>query len=291
MEEKIKERSIESEDQDFLKTRNDLLILAIDDEPKMLRLLHRAIEEAVPGAKIRDFSLGSTALGAITKEHLKPDVIFTDIQMPRPDGLELAVKLKNIVPKARIVFVTGYDEYAVDAYRLHASGYVLKPVDAGRIREELTNAAVYVPETSKKLQVRCFGNFEVFWGGEPLIFTRSRTKELLALLIDRRGASCNAEEAIGALFEDTKAENIKRAKQNIRNLVSDLRTTLRRIGMEDILIRRGSTMAIRPERIDCDFYRMLEGDMSAVNAFGGEYMEQYSWAEITKGGLCFDKVR
>ena len=57
--------------------------------------------------------------------------------------------------------------------------------------------------------------------------------------------------------------------------------------MDDILIRKGSTLAIRPERIDCDYYRMLEGDMSAVNAFRGEYMEQYSWAEITKGSLHF----
>ena len=44
---------------------------------------------------------------------------------------------------------------------------------------------------------------------------------------------------------------------------------------------------ILPERIDCDYYRMLAGDMDAVNRFRGEYMAQYSWAELTKGELYF----
>ena len=268
----------------------DMLILAIDDEPKMLRLLHKAIEEAVPDAQIRDFPLGSAALVAIKEEKLLPSVIFTDIQMPNLDGLELAVRLKTLVPDTKIVFVTGYDEYAVDAYRLHVSGYVMKPVDSQRIREELVNVAAYLPEKSDKLQVRCFGDFEVFWQDEPLSFSRRKTKELLAYLIDRRGVSCEAEQAIAILYEKIDPDEIKRAKQNLRNLINDLKSTLQSIGMDDILIRKGSTLANRPERIDCDYYRMLEGDMSAVNAFRGEYMEQYSWAEITKGNLHFGRI-
>lgn len=267
-----------------------MLILAIDDEPKMLRLLHKAIEEAAPEAQIRDFQLGSVALSTIEKEKLLPSVIFTDIQMPKIDGLALAVKLKKLTPDTKIVFVTGYDEYALEAYRLHASGYVMKPVDAQRIREELSNIAVYLQDESGKLTVRCFGGFEVFWQGEPLHFTRSKTKELFAWLIDRRGTVCKAEEIIAALYEGTSVEGLKAAKQNLRNLINDLKSTLHGIGMDDILLRKGSTLAIRLERLDCDYYRMLEGDMTAVNAFRGEYMEQYSWAEITKAGLYFGRI-
>lgn len=266
-----------------------MLILAIDDEPKMLRLLHKAIEEAAPDAQIMDFPLGSAALAAIKKEKLLPSVIFTDIQMPKLDGLALAVELKKQVPDAKIVFVTGYDEYAVEAYRLHASGYVVKPVDVQRIKEELENAFAYKSDASGKLTVRCFGSFEAFWHGKPLGFSRRKTKELFAWLIDRRGASAEAEEIIAALYEDTSMEELKAAKQNLRNLVNDLKTTLHGIGMDDILIRKGSTLSIRPERLDCDYYRMLKGDMTAVNAFRGEYMEQYSWAEITKAALYFGK--
>lgn len=267
-----------------------MLILAIDDEPKMLRLLHRAIEEAAPDAQVMDFPLGSAALDAIEKEKLLPSVVFTDIRMPKIDGLALAVELKRLAPDAKIVFVTGYDEYALEAYRLHASGYVMKPVDAQRIREELSNVAAYLPDESGKLDVRCFGGFEVFWQGEPLPFSRRKTKELLAWLIDRRGTSCEAEETIAVLYEETSIEGLKAAKQSLRALVHDLKNTLHGIGMDDVLIRKGGTLAIRPERLDCDYYRMLEGDMTAVNAFRGEYMEQYSWAEITKAGLYFGRV-
>ena len=262
-----------------------MLILAIDDEPKMLRLLHKAIEEAAPDAQIMDFALGADALVAIEKKKLLPSVIFTDIRMPKIDGLMLAVELKKLVPDAKIVFVTGYDEYALEAYRLHVNGYIVKPVDAGRIREELSNALAYLPDESGKLTVRCFGRFEVFWQGEPVSFSRRKTKELLAWLIDQRGASAAADEVIATLYEDTSMDELKAAKQNLRNLVNDLKSSLHGIGMDDVLIRKGGTIAIRTERLDCDYYRMLEGDMTAVNAFRGEYMEQYSWAEITKAGL------
>ena len=69
--------------------------------------------------------------------------------------------------------------------------------------------------------------------------------------------------------------------------MGDLRATLRRIGREDLLIRRSGMLAVRPEEIACDYYRMLRGDGDAVNAYRGEYMSQYSWAELTAGKLWF----
>ena len=76
-------------------------------------------------------------------------------------------------------------------------------------------------------------------------------------------------------------------RRSRRNLALDLRKTLASIGMEDVLIRCSGELSVRTDRIDCDYYRMLRGDLDAVNAFQGEYMEQYSWAEPTKGRLHF----
>ena len=77
------------------------------------------------------------------------------------------------------------------------------------------------------------------------------------------------------------------AKDRVRHLVGDLKRTLSSIGMEGILIRRSGQLAILRDKVDCDYYRMLDGDMAAVNAFTGEYMTQYSWAELTTGRLYF----
>lgn len=260
-----------------------MLIFAIDDEPNMLFLLHEAIAEAEPEAEILDFSLGSEAAAYLEADGARPDVIFSDIRMPGLSGLELAARLKRLSPDTKLVFVTGYD-YAIDAYRLHASGYVYKPVDADRVREELD---VLFPEKSHRLRVQCFGQFEVFWRNQPLAFSRKQAKELLAYLVDRRGALCSTEAVIAALWEEPEDRNS--AKHRVWNLTSDLRTTLKAVGMEDVLVSKSRQIAVRTDLLDCDYYLALDGDPSAQEAFHDEYMEQYSWAEATKARLLFHR--
>ena len=263
-----------------------MLIFAIDDEPKMLRLLHAAIAEAEPEAKIEDFSLGADALARITDGGVKPDVVFSDIQMPGLSGLELALRLKQNAPDTGIVFVTGYSDYALEAYRLHVRGYVMKPVDAQKVREELDALGLPpTPPEPEKLRIRCFGTFEVFWQGSPLVFSRQKTKELLAYLIKEQGAWCSTDEIVSDLWEDSKDD--RSAKGYLRVLTNDLIATLRPIGMEDIIKKQRGQLAVDAERLDCDYYRMVEGDMEAINAFHGEYMTQYGWADILTGTLYF----
>ena len=102
-------------------------------------------------------------------------------------GLEVAKQLKLWNPKINIIFVTAYDQYMLSAYKLRISGYLMKPVTKEDIAEELNNLRIPVMAKPENVLVAaCFGNFEVFVNGESLSFTRSKTKELLAYLIDRR---------------------------------------------------------------------------------------------------------
>lgn len=262
-----------------------MLIYAIDDEPRLLRALHRAIAAAEPEAEIVDFSLGTQAIRAIEAGKPRPDIVFSDIRMPELDGLALAVRLKALAPRTKLVFVTGYEDYSLDAYRVHASGYITKPVEVERIREEIDNIFPPRPQMPDGLWARCFGNFEVFWNREPLQMTRRKTKELLAYLIDKEGGECSTEELVAALWEDEI--NLSAGKARLRMLIYDLRKTLAQVGAEDILARRSGRVSILRDRIPCDYYRMLSGDMEWVNSYYGEYMTQYSWAEVTRGKLSF----
>ena len=267
-----------------------MIIYAIDDEPAMLEELHDAIAAAVPGAEIMSFKRAAEVLSAITQPGRQPDVVFSDIKLPGMDGLNLAVQIKNSAPAAKIIFVTGYSQYALEAFKRHVNGYLMKPIDAEMIRAELEALSIPLTETdqtSEKLRICCFGHFEVFWHGKPLFFQRRQSKELLAFLVDREGRACSAEEIAAALWEDDV--DMTAPKQRVRNLVSDLRATLREIGMEGLLIRERRQLALRLDLLDCDYYRMLSGDMSAVNAYGGEYMVDYSWAELTSGRLHFQR--
>ena len=140
---------------------------------------------------------------------------------------------------------------------------------------------------SNQLNVQCFGNFEVFWHEAPLEFKRRKTKELFAYLIDQEGTLCSAEDISAALWEDEA--DIRKAKHRLRNLVSDLRSSLKSVGQEAILIRKSGLLAIKRDSVDCDYYRMLDGDMEAVNSFRGEYMKQFVWGQDTEAKLHFSK--
>ena len=265
-----------------------MLIFEIDDEATVLEDARYVIRRAAPEAEVLTFSRAAPALEAVSGEGLRPDVVFCDIEMPGMNGLEFAARLKAVSPETKLVFVTSYTEYALDAFRLHAQGYLLKPPSVDAVREELT--AILPPPVLQpdKLRIQCFGHFEVFWQGKPLIFERKQTKELLAFLIDREGALCTPEQISDSLWEGEY--DLAAAKHRIRNLISDLRKTLRSAGMENVLIRERRQLAIRCDLVDCDYYRMLAGDMAAVNSYRGEYMLDYSWAELTAGWLYFHKA-
>lgn len=281
-----------------------MLIFAIDDEPAVLENLHDAIVEAVPDAEVGDYMRAETVLEAV-KAGLRPDVVFSDIRMPDMDGLELAAAIRKMSPDTCIIFVTAYSQYALDAWKQHVQGYLVKPVIAEDIRETLAHlplrsgqtkengAAENAGETTAKrkgktkdlLQVHCFGRFEVFLRGEPIIFERKQSKELLAFLIDCEGTACTAEEIMTAMWEDET--NKKAAMARIRRILSDLKSTLKKYGADDVLVREHRQIAIRRDLVDCDYYRMLDGDPEAISSYQGEYMIQYSWAEMTAARLQF----
>ncbi len=109
--------------------------------------------------------------------------------MPGINGIQLAKNLKKINPLIKIVFVTAYNKYALQAFKIHAHGYVTKPVSEAKIKEKVDELQNIAPlQSNKKLQNKCFGNFEVFYNGEPVKFSYKKSKEVFAYLIDREGA-------------------------------------------------------------------------------------------------------
>ena len=107
--------------------------LIADDEAPARRRLRRLLE-AHPEIEV----CGEAASGPETlllAAQLRPAVIFLDIEMPGATGIEVAASLP--APAPRIIFVTAWDRYAVDAFRLHALDYVLKPVAPERLAESI----------------------------------------------------------------------------------------------------------------------------------------------------------
>ena len=256
--------------------------LIVDDELTAAADLKNVLLSIMPEAEIITKDTAGDALKVCKKQEF--DVVFLDIRMPGKDGLTLAKEIRAIRPMVNIVMVSAYPQYALDAFRLYASGYILKPAMKDEVQEVLSNLRNPVTQETKGLYVRCFGNFEVFYDGEAVRFSRAKTKEMFAYLIDRRGASATNAELRAVLWDDDASDSEKQ-RGYFAQITRDLRNKLKELGCEDIYEQSRDSYAIRPERIECDYYKALEKDPAGVARFQGEYMSQYSWGEMRLASL------
>lgn len=261
--------------------------ICVDDEPMALDALKTEIAKTPRIRLMQAFCDPCLALEYVRSNTV--DLALLDISIRGLNGLELAKRIREISPSTRIIFTTGYGEYALDAIHMHVSGYLLKPVMARDIDRELDALEIPPHPAEPKeagLRVQCFGNFEVFHGGKPLKFKRRKSRELFAYLVDRRGATVTTGELCAVLWPD-KPDGLSQRAQ-LRALVADLIKTLRDCDAANAVMRtRGGVSAVQ-EALDCDYYRLLSGDAQAINSYRGEYMTQYAWSELTLGGLGGD---
>jgi len=212
------------------------------------------------------------------------DLALLDIDMPEISGLMLAEQVKRKYPDAAVVFQTAFPQYAVQAFKLRATGYLLKPVCLEELENEVAYALSRKPEHHPgRIVVQTFGNFEIFVNGETLVFHRQKAKELLAYLIDRNGKGVNRPGIFAALWEDGLYDYSKQKYLDV--IIRSLRETLKGAGIEDLLEIKSGYLRVRTELVDCDLYRFLKNDPEAVNAYRGEYMEEYPWAIFNAASL------
>ena len=255
-------------------------ILIVDDEPIIRIGAAGVIQKVEPEASLVLCGSPNEALEAVKKNTF--EIAFLDIEMPGMTGIELAKQIKKISPTTNIIFSTAYPQYASDAMGLHASGYVVKPLTEDKVKAELADLRHPIHEDSEKegLRVQTFGNFEVFYNGEPLKFKYQKTKELLAYLVDRNCAVVTSGEIQSTLWEDDDNRT-----SYYKQLRKDLMDTLREIGEEDAVVTMRGGIGLVPSKIKCDFFDYLAGKPKGINSYNGEYMQQYSWAEVTHGNL------
>lgn len=251
-------------------------IIVVDDKPQALSELIRVISKAAPQAEINGFEYPEAAL-EFFKGH-KSNIAFLAVEMGQKSGVELAKRLKLLNPNINIIFLAGFKDYYKEAFELHASGYITKPVSVEMVKNELSELRYPIPK-HRRIRVQAFGNFEVYIDNKPLSFKYNKTKEFFAYLIDRKGALCTNKEVIATIFDDNCEHN-----NYLRVLRKDLVDTLDFVGCEDIFVQQRGKQGIVPESICCDYYDWCEGEKTDI-FWHGEYMAQYSWGEYTAAML------
>lgn len=253
-------------------------VIAVDDEKLALKLLVKSIQEADSSLEVTEFRDAQEALDYATNNDV--DTAFLDIQMKDISGVELARRLIKKKPRINIVFVTGFAEYREEAFELHASGYITKPVTTEKIATELKYLRYQAPasqESEYLVKAQCFGIFDCKdKSGKPIHFERSKAKELFAYLIYRQGASATAREIGSVIFEE--GDWSTKEQTYFRQIVLALTNSLKAIGAEGVFVKNFNSFSVDINLIDCDYYDLVL-KKKKTKTFMGEFMTQYEWAD------------
>ena len=248
-------------------------MIYVDDEPFALDKLDRLLAAVVPEAERHGFLRAQEAMAFAEANAI--DVALLDINMRMLDGVSMAKRLQSLYPCVNIIFCTGYAEYMPDALAMYCSGYLMKPITEDDLRTALSKLRYSVPERKKRVELRCFGNFDVLCDGKPVAFKYKKTRELLAYLTDRGGAEATTQEIMATIFEESKPSYFS-------NIRLDLLDTLAGLGVPEVVSAAYGRMRVVRDQVSCDYFDFLDGKSAA---FRGEYMVQYSFAEATCAAL------
>ena len=256
-------------------------IIVVDDRQLLVNMLLRILKGIDPEYNCVGMTKTTEAEEYVKKNPV--DVAFLDVEMGPKNGIELAKTLSEYCPRVNIIFVTGHKEYAMDAYGVYPSGYLLKPVSEKDVRDALSKLRYPVdveqPKEAKRLRVQCFGEFEVFCDGKPLRFKRSKSKELFAYLICVRGSSVNMATVASVLWEDSDDNPSEKAIGSMcRNLIADIQSTLNEKGLDNVLIKEWKSVSLNVDAIDCDWYDYIKRNKGDLR-YPGDFVVGYSWAE------------
>lgn len=259
---------------------------------------YRAEQQLIEAAhKIRELIRGSDLLGRLDSDNILIGLIdVSEEAIVRARAEQLCQKLYRNYAKGIVLGATIGIAFAVrdgaewEVLYQKAENALKAGIDAGG------NRYCFYGELQEPMQteypgidIRTFGGFEVYIEGEPLEFASRKGKELLALLVDRRGGLVTTEEAIATLWSNDpmNESTAGRYRQTVRRLKKELEQA----GIGDILISRKGGKGIRTELVQCDLFRYMDRKDDAELLYQGRYLEEYPWAEQTRERLQARRVR
>lgn len=204
--------------------------IIIDDEKPALDVLKLLLEKTGQICVAGSFLSAIDAL--FEMQTIRPDVAFLDIEMPEISGLELAEKIIDLGLDIEIVFVTAYDKYALEAFRVNAIDYILKPFSIEDITQTLTRlrkvkplaAVSQIPADTGRIY--CFGRLLVYGAGnrEAVKWRTSKAEELFAFMLQNLNIEVAKWKITQVLWPECEAE--KQLNTNLYTTVYKVKKTL-----------------------------------------------------------------
>lgn len=251
--------------------------IIVDDEPIMLTSFLRLSEGIEDIQIIGHFSRAEEALAFVKENQI--ELAFLDVRMPGMSGIELAEKLKELWPDILLVFISAYDEYIREFNRIGGDYYIVKPYRQETLATAMEKIRLLARRQRRSIYVQTFGRFNVLVDGTP-VKLRGKAKEILALVVTRRGYEISNEEIYSTVWEDRTYSNDDMTVYY--NAIGRLRRELAKAGIAGMLVSTPRGQMVDTQLFDCDYYDWLDGKNAP---FRGEFMSEYSWGESILAGM------
>ncbi|ABR49922.1 response regulator receiver and SARP domain protein [Alkaliphilus metalliredigens QYMF] len=211
-----------------------------------------------------------------------PQVAFIDIELPEMDGITLAEKLLEVNSAMIIVFITSYNQYAVQAFDLNAIDYILKPIKGERFNrmvEKIKNEiSIKSQKTSKNVKIKVFDKLMVTLGETPVKWQRTKAKELFAYLLMHHGSYVHKEKIMENLWPEYEREKALQILQTsickIRNLFSPLKNVVK-------LDYSNNGYCLLVTEGECDYFQVAE----ALSSYKKD--DPSTYASVEKASILF----
>lgn len=268
------------------------VVLIDDEEPALLEM--EFLLRNYPNVHI----LGKfiNPMEALEKiKDLKPQAVFIDMNMPGLSGLTVTRKLQEISRQIEVVFVTAYEQYAVEAFHVEATDYLLKPVSKERLDQTIRRLKCSSRDAGcdcdQVLEIKCMDSLQISWASrEPVKWRTEKEKELFAFLLHNKGIEVSRDRIIDELWGELETS---RAIRQLHNAVYYMKKTLTEYGVtpEQIAISKRYRLHLGKVQYDREqleeklkhIYssQTIEETESILLLFGRGYLqfEGWAWAE------------
>ncbi|WP_315112891.1 response regulator [Clostridium intestinale] len=262
-------------------------VIIVEDELPNLQLIKMLLAENKNIEVIGEYLSSNKAWENIQAD--KPDAVFLDIEMPGMNGLLLAEEIKKYDDNIQVVFMTAYNQYAVEAFRINAIHYILKPIseeaiDASIERLLKNKKGAVEKKAEEKYLIECFGTFKVFnkTRENTIKWITSKSEELFAYFICNRGQWVDKWKLCDMFWNQSTPKN---AEHNLHSTINRLKNSLKSIGIENIIEYSQGMYKAYLEEFDCDLWKFDEfmRNNSDFNICDLERIAKLSNSELFEG--------
>lgn len=256
--------------------------IVIDDEWYNLEEISELVEKTGFMSVERKYQNPVKALEEV--EYISPQVAFIDIEMPEMDGITLAERLLEKDPSIIVVFITSWNQYAVQAFDLNVLDYVMKPIKLERFNRMVEKIHIEidskVPIKSIELRIKCFNRLETSIGGIQVKWERAKAEELFAYLLMNHGSYIHKDTLIENLWPEYEYE---KALPILQTSICKIRKVFSQIRNEVTLNYSGNKYSLSITNVECDYFQ-VESTLSGYRA-----KDKATYAAVEKACMLFSQ--